>query len=168
MSWGKDQRKTPKGVQKPQEVRITHPHHPRYGACVAVLGEMKVKGERRWVIAAGEVGQVSIPQSWTEACAAADATPPAAAGRYLAGLLQLAKVVQTLQETHPAKEQAHVNRPATTAAASRSDAAVTCRLVTTAPSAPPPTDRTAGDLAATAVATGTPPSAAITTAGGAA
>jgi hypothetical protein len=128
---------------------------------------MKVKGERRWVIADAELGQVSIPQSWTADSAAA-ATPPAAAGQYLAALLQLANMVQTLQETHPAQEQAHVFRPATDPGSGPANAADTHSLATTADRTPPATDRTAGDLAATAVATSRRPSAAIATSGGAA
>jgi len=127
---------------------------------------MKVKGERRWVIADAELGEVSIPQSWTAALTEADATPAQNSGRYLAGLLQLVKVVQTLQETHQAKEQADVLRAATDPATDPANAADTHGLATTAGRTPPATDRAAGDLAATAVAPGTRPSAAIATTGG--
>ena len=121
---------------------------------------MKVKSERRWVIADAERGQVSIPQSWTAALSAANATPSPAGGRYLAGLLQLVKLVQTLQETHQAKEQAHVFRATTDPAANRANAANAHGLATSAGSTPSTTDRAAGDLAATTPPTDAHPSAA--------
>ena len=133
---------------------------------MAVLGEMKVKGERRWVIADAELGQVSIPQGWTEECAAAEATSPAAAGRYLVGLLQLAQMVQTLQETHQAKEQAHVFRATTDPAADHTNEASPHTLAPIAGNTSSPTDCPSGDLATTAVATDAAPGAATSNRGG--
>jgi hypothetical protein len=113
---------------------------------------MKVKGERRWVIADAEEGQVSIPQSWTETTSGETtrrALPKG--GEYLSSLLELAKVVQTLQETHPSKEPVDAqSNPAPASAASRDP--IGGHLVASASATPPATDGLAGPAAATTAA----------------